>query len=143
VTGIVNKAAGITTMSSVSLADVMVKEVWLFQTTLVRHPPQLAVKPDPEIVSVTFELPTAALVGEIELIKSWPELAVVTVKVAEADFEGGADPMGSPVSTATLAITGLANKSAGITAVSSVLLTKVVANRVSLPLTDHTTSLFL
>jgi len=29
VTGVVNKAAGISTMSSLSLADVMVKEFWL------------------------------------------------------------------------------------------------------------------
>jgi len=104
----------------------------------------LLAKPDPKIVSVTSELPTVALVGEIELIESWVELVTaMTSKEAEGDLERGSDPMGSPVSTATFAVTGLANRSAGITAVSFVLLTKVVVNRVSLPLTDHTTSLLL
>jgi hypothetical protein len=68
---------------------------------------------------------------------------VVTLKMAEPDFARGSDPMGSPVSTNTLAVNGAANSSAGITAVSFVLLTKVVVSRVSLPLADHTTSLLL
>ena len=42
----------------------------------------------------------------------------VTVKLIEFDFEKGRDPSGSPVSTNTLAVTGLANKAAGITPVS-------------------------
>jgi len=58
-------------------------------------------------------------------------------------FERGTDPIGSPVSTSTLATTGLASNVAGITAVSSVLLTKVVAKNVSLPFTDQTTRLSL
>jgi hypothetical protein len=150
VTGLVNKAAGITTMSSLSLPDVMVKKFWLPLTDQTAPGWQflaqrvLLAKPDPKIVSVTSELPAVALVGEIELIKSSVELVTaMTSKVAEGDLERGSDPMGSPVSTATLAVTGLANRSAGITAVSFVLLTKVVVNRVSLPLTDHTTSLLL
>jgi hypothetical protein len=42
----------------------------------------------------------------------------VTVKLIEFDFAKGRDPIGSPVSTSTLAVTGLANKAAGITPVS-------------------------
>jgi len=42
----------------------------------------------------------------------------VTVKLIEFDFEKGRDPIGSPVSTNTLAVTGVANKAAGITPVS-------------------------
>ena len=55
----------------------------------------------------------------------------------------GKDAIGSPVATDTLADTGLASKAAGITAVSSVLLTKVVAKNVALLFTDHTTILLL
>jgi hypothetical protein len=69
-TGVVNKAAGITTMSSLSLPEVVVKKVWLSltdQTALELQ--RLQAKPEPEIVSVTSELPAAALVGEIQLIK--------------------------------------------------------------------------
>lgn len=81
--------------------------------------------------------------GEIELIENGPDEVVVTLKVIEFDFKKGSDPIGSPVSTNTLAVTGLANSAAGITAVSSVLLTKVVSKNVSLPLADHTTTLLL
>ena len=94
-------------------------------------------------VSVRSGLPATALMGEIELIENGPDEVVVTLKVIEFDFKKGSDPIGSPVSTNTLAVTGLANSAAGITAVSSVLLTKVVSKNVSLPLADHTTTLLL
>jgi hypothetical protein len=67
----------------------------------------------------------------------------VTVKSIEFDLVKGRDPIGSPVSTKTWAVTGSVNRAAGITAVSCELLTKVVDKKVSFPFTDQTTSLLL
>ena len=67
----------------------------------------------------------------------------VTVKLIEFDFEKGRDPIGSPVSTNIWTVIGLANKGAGITAVSCVLLSKVVCKKLSPPLTDHATTLLV
>ena len=88
-------------------------------------------------ISVSFKLCSAA-VGHMS-----PGYGEVTVKLIEFDFEKGRDPTGSPVSTNTPAVTGLANKAAGITAVSCVLLSKVVCKKVSLPFADQTTRLLL
>jgi hypothetical protein len=65
----------------------------------------------------------------------------LTVKMIESDVERGNEASGSPVCTDTLAVTGLAIKAAGITAVSSVLLLTVVCKKVLEPLADHTTTL--
>ena len=93
---------------------------------------------DPVTVRVRSGLPTTALVGEIELIEGTPGEGVVTLKLTEFDFLSGRSPIGSPVCTNTSAVPGLLNKAAGITAVSWVLLTKVVASKVLLLFTDHT-----
>ena len=79
--------------------------------------------------------------GEIELTDSDVGGVVLTPNSIDCDLERATDPVGSPVTTDTLAVTGFANKAAGITAVMSVLLTIVVAKKVSLPFVDHATIL--
>jgi hypothetical protein len=65
----------------------------------------------------------------------------VTAKLIEFDFGYPSNPsdadISSPVSTDTWAVAGSLNKAAGMTAVSSVLLTNLVLRKVSTPFTDH------
>ena len=67
----------------------------------------------------------------------------MTPKLTESDTASATSPCLSHTSTCTLAVTALVNKAAGTTALSGVLLIKVVANDVLLPLADHTASLNL
>ena len=73
--------------------------------------------PEPITVNVRSGLPAMILMGEIELMEKPNEVAV-TIKSTESDFDGGKEAFGSPVSTNTLAVVGLDNKAAGMTAVS-------------------------
>jgi len=73
--------------------------------------------PEPMTVNVRSGLPAMTLEGEIELMENADEVAL-TLKSTEFDFEGGKDAIGSPVITNTWAVIGLANRAAGMTAVS-------------------------
>jgi len=96
-------------------------------------------------VTVKFKsgLPATTVAGESELIDSGPGGGLATIKVNEFDFVRGMSPIGSPVSTSTCTMPAIFNNAAGATAVSRLLLLKVVAKRVSEPFADHATLLTL
>jgi hypothetical protein len=86
------------------------------------------------MVRVRSGLPGSALAGDTEI---WgPGGPGVTLKKIGFDLTAATE--GSPVSTSTWAFTGLLNRAAGITAVSIVLLTKVVVKTLSLPFATQT-----
>ncbi len=94
------------------------------------------------MVRVRSGLPGAALVGEIELIEGDPGGGFMTLKVTEFEFPRLTPSIKSQFCIDTWAVTGLLNRAVGITAVSWLLLTKVVINGVIVvPFVDQTTLL--
>jgi hypothetical protein len=98
---------------------------------------------EPVTVNVRAALPATALVGEIEVIEGDPG-GFLTLKVTEFEYPLLTPSIGSQFCTDTWAVTGLLNSAVGITAVSRLLLTKVVTNGVVVvPFVDQTTLLLI
>jgi hypothetical protein len=139
-TGLLNKAAGITALSSVLLTKVVANTLSIL---FADHTTWLRVKFwwtkfNPVTINVISELPGVAVAGEIAVSNTAPGTDVVTVKGTDADLLDAVCSMWSTSSIRTCAVAGLFSKPIGTTARSCVLLSVKVSNGLSLPFNDHT-----